>query len=90
LLLKDTSDGRLGCFGIGGTLIGAFTCVNIAEEPIGANVLFNALGGAVTLGFIAFWIAKKIMNPKSPEAQAMTSPQIVALGKQGWKLGAKP
>ena len=90
LLLKNDNDGRLGCFGIGGTLFGAFACVGLAEDKLGENLLLNALGGAVTVAFVAFWIAKKIINPKSPEVQATACPQIVALGKEGWKPGAKP
>ena len=90
LLVKDGSDGRLGCLGLGGMIYGVIACVTIAEQRIGENLLLNALGGAVILAFIAFWIAKQIMNPKSAENQAMISPQIVDLGKEGWKLGAKP
>jgi hypothetical protein len=47
LLLKDSSDGRIGCFGIGATLFGLAACASIAEEDYGQSIASNMLGGAI-------------------------------------------
>jgi hypothetical protein len=90
LLLKDSSDGRIGCFGIGATLFGLAACASIAEEDYGQSIASNMLGGAILGAFITFWTAKKIMFKKTAESKALDSPRIVALLNEGWKPGVKP
>jgi hypothetical protein len=90
LLLRDSSDGRIGCFGIGATLFALAACANIAEEDYGQSIFSNMLGGAILGAFITFWTAKKIMFKKTAESEALDSPRIVALLNEGWKPGAKP
>ena len=90
LVFKAGSDGRIGCFAVCGTLAAAYSCVELAKERIGENLPLNALGGAVIIASITFWVAKHLMNPKSPEDLAKEGPQILQLTKEGWKPGLKP
>jgi len=90
MMLKAGIDHRLGCLGIGGTLFGAYGCVNIANEEIGSNILFNMIGGAVVGAFFTFWIARKVLHKSTPEDLALKYDRIVALTSDGWKQGAKP
>ncbi len=91
LLLRQDSDGRIGCFGIGGTIVAiGYLWQLFAEEPIGDNILMNMLGGAIVGAIATFWIAKKLIYKTTPEAMAMKYDLISSLAREGWLPGGKP
>lgn len=90
LILKNDSDGRLGCFGIGGTLLLAGYCFSIWEEPVGRNIFLNMAGGAFVGCFLTFWGAKKYLYKQTPEALAQNSSKVIKLLAENWKIGLKP
>jgi len=90
LLLKCMDDGRLGAIGIIGTLIGAFSCINIAEETIGSNTFFNMIGGSIVGAFLSFWTARKLIHKATPQVLALRYDSIASLVRDGWLPGGEP
>jgi hypothetical protein len=91
LLLRQDSDGRIGCFGIGGTIVAiGYLWQLFAEESIGDNILLNMLGGAIVGAIATLWIAKKLIYKTTPEAIAMKYDLIASLAREGWLPGGRP